>query len=101
MYTEIAAGYFHSCAIVSTEITCWGEDLNTLLDHPPGGGFRDLASFTDHTCARTDDATLDCWGRTAAVLVPAGRRSVVGAAVLAAAGAEQRGPGEGDGACVS
>jgi alpha-tubulin suppressor-like RCC1 family protein len=34
--TQVAAGYFHTCALTGTKITCWGSNGNGELGHQPG-----------------------------------------------------------------
>ena len=34
--TQVAAGYFHTCSLMGTQITCWGSNGNGELGHQPG-----------------------------------------------------------------
>jgi alpha-tubulin suppressor-like RCC1 family protein len=78
--TAIAAGAFHTCALLeSGSVTCWGlNDAGQLgipnllhrLDTPPGtaialGAGRTahaIGAGTSHSCALLDDFTIKCWG---------------------------------------
>ena len=76
----VAAGGFHSCAILETGVvSCWGlgragqDGVLVNLQHPvlapgtvvdlgPGRTARAIAAGASHTCAVLDDYSVKCWG---------------------------------------
>lgn len=74
--TEITAGAYHACALVSGQAWCWGYngqgqlgDLNRPNVDPspkpvPGlSGLVELDSGAFHTCARSSSGVVWCWGK--------------------------------------
>ncbi|WP_237152283.1 RCC1 domain-containing protein [Oryzibacter oryziterrae] len=70
--TAIAAGLFHSCAIVSGAVECWGTNGNGQLGdgtntqhYTPAtviaSGATAIAAGTEHTCAIVS-GSVQCWG---------------------------------------
>jgi alpha-tubulin suppressor-like RCC1 family protein len=84
--TAIAAGNFHTCAILDNSIKCWGfnasgqlgqedtsliwssSDLDNLLSVDLGAErtARAIAAGDNHTCVVLDDASIKCWGSNTA-----------------------------------
>lgn len=81
---NIAAGLFHTCALLSTgAVRCWGLSANGRLgypkgkdiggttepasagDVPVGGRVIDIAAGSYHTCAVLETGAVRCWGRNA------------------------------------
>lgn len=70
----LGAGEYHSCAITSGGVACWG--ANALGQAAPGGNnpaivptrvpldapVRSVAPGENHSCARDDDGRVWCWG---------------------------------------
>ncbi len=67
-YSSVTAGWLHSCAISAFDgaIECWGRDDEGQASPPADTGYVALSAGRDHTCARKDDGTLDCWGDSTA-----------------------------------
>jgi alpha-tubulin suppressor-like RCC1 family protein len=83
--TAIAAGFYHSCAILDNgSVKCWGKNARGQLGidstTTKGNGPGDMAGLTTvilgtgrtataiaagekHTCALLDNASVKCWGR--------------------------------------
>ncbi|WP_419946176.1 cell wall-binding repeat-containing protein [Candidatus Poriferisodalis sp.] len=63
VYTAIAAGRGHSCA-VSTDgsIDCWGDNEFGQAD-APDGVYTAIAAGGGHSCVVSTDGSIDCWGR--------------------------------------
>ena len=79
---RVAAGMFHTCAVLDATVRCWGYGGDGALgygntatigdDETPGsagpvdvGAGRSvtaIAAGSFHTCALLDDATVRCWG---------------------------------------
>lgn len=77
---SIAAGAFHSCAVLSDgTVTCWGQNdagqigvpkdpsqphvsPGTSIDLGTGRSALQVTAGTSHTCARLDDFSVKCWG---------------------------------------
>jgi alpha-tubulin suppressor-like RCC1 family protein len=85
--TAIAAGNFHTCAILdNSSIKCWGYNASGQLgledntEYIDGGGLADLNSIDlgtertaraiaagdNHTCVVLDNASINCWGSNTA-----------------------------------
>lgn len=74
--TAIAAGSFHTCALVAGGVKCWGRgDVGGALGHgstvnsssavdaiAPGSGVTAIAAGDLHTCAVFGSGTVKCWG---------------------------------------
>ena len=77
--TDIAAGYFHTCALISDgTVTCWGNNGfgqlgtgNNMDSNVPvavtggvltGKTVTDITAGDFHTCALISDGTVTCWG---------------------------------------
>jgi alpha-tubulin suppressor-like RCC1 family protein len=73
---QLGAGADHACVREGNgEVWCWGSNAVGKLGPPAGGGFSaqavrplgdtvvvDLAVGSHHSCARTDDNRVLCWG---------------------------------------
>lgn len=73
---QISAGQFHTCALLDGgDVYCWGgnelgqlgpgaptsiEDTPTIVELPRPAV--EVRAGGEHTCARTDDGTVYCWG---------------------------------------
>ena len=77
--TSVAVGLRHSCALVPSPGTvwCWGSNVTRQIGQPAVGPMTStsypqvvigldrtvsLAAGNAHTCARSDDGTIRCWG---------------------------------------
>ncbi len=67
--TEIGAGTYHVCALVSGTEYCWGGSNQTTIVPGPspyaiaaGGTVVDISPGDNHSCLRLDDGTVKCWG---------------------------------------
>jgi len=77
--TDIAAGGFHSCAILDDgTVKCWGsnqygslgtgdrvystDNLPTAVALPAGRTASSISAGQTHTCAVMDDSSIWCWG---------------------------------------
>jgi alpha-tubulin suppressor-like RCC1 family protein len=71
--TQVAAGYYNSCALMSDEtVRCWGDNSagqNGVDDYSgvpllvPGlTGVKQITTANAHTCALLGDGTARCWG---------------------------------------
>lgn len=76
--TDVALGYFHSCALQNSDVYCWGgnEDGQIGTGSPAEiitsptrisglTGVIDIAAGWNHTCAVLSDGTIRCWGANA------------------------------------
>jgi alpha-tubulin suppressor-like RCC1 family protein len=75
---KVFVGYGHTCALLrNREVYCWGKNQNGQCGVPasepistpmhvdvPGFRFIEVAPGDGHTCARTQDRTVYCWGST-------------------------------------
>lgn len=74
---EIAVGVTHACAIVDTDVYCWGSESHGQLGNGVvmaggsarathvdglGGGAKQIVAGYRHTCALLTDGTVACWG---------------------------------------
>lgn len=80
--TSLSVGGSHSCAVADGAVRCWGASYfgqtgsgaaDALLDgqgtldeasvvSAPTGSFLQVAAGTNHTCARTSEGVIHCWG---------------------------------------
>ena len=73
--TALAAGFMHTCAIVSGDVFCWGGNTEgelgdgTTTDHSLPVKVQDLPAQAveigagmNHTCALLNDGSVWCWG---------------------------------------
>lgn len=73
--TALAAGFMHTCAIVSGDVFCWGGNTEgelgdgTTTDHSLPAKVQDLPAQAveigagmNHTCALLNDGSVWCWG---------------------------------------
>jgi alpha-tubulin suppressor-like RCC1 family protein len=73
----IAAGDYHTCALVNGGVQCWGDNANgdlgngSTTESPvpvsvqglgPGSGVQAIASGSNHTCALVNGG-VQCWGQ--------------------------------------
>ena len=62
IYTAIAAGFYHSCAITTQgAATCWGHNGDGKAD-APDGTYTAIATSQNHSCTITTQGTATCWG---------------------------------------
>jgi alpha-tubulin suppressor-like RCC1 family protein len=74
--SAIAAGYSHTCALISGGVKCWGDnaegqlgDNSTTQRNTPvdvsglTSGVSAIAAGYSHTCALTGGGGVQCWGR--------------------------------------
>ncbi len=80
-FSRLAIGGMHTCAIAppSSEVSCWGRNLfgEAGINPDPGSGGKsrlpvpqrigltgveDIVAGAFHTCARTSDLRVSCWG---------------------------------------
>ena len=62
VYTAVAAGWGHSCAIRGDgAVTCWG-DNNWGQAEPPGGVYVAITAGRWHSCALDTGGAVTCWG---------------------------------------
>ena len=74
--TALALGAYHSCAVVSGGVQCWGSNSNgqlgdgTTTDHSlpvnvvglsSGSGVTAISAASSHSCA-VKNGTVECWG---------------------------------------
>ena len=73
--TAVAAGAFHSCAVVNGGVLCWGDNRSGQLGTgdtqqplspaqviPAGGGVVTVAAGQTQTCAVFSSGLVKCWG---------------------------------------
>ena len=83
--TLVAAGQYHSCAVVAGTVKCWGANgykqagvtppinvLRPTLTTPTMAGAVALSAGADHTCAILGGGEAWCWGRSGQGQVGAG-----------------------------
>ena len=65
IYTAVAAGFEHNCAIRESDraITCWGLN-HANQSSPPADGhrYKAVAAGADHSCAIRESGAIVCWG---------------------------------------
>ena len=76
-FQSIAAGYYHTCAITTTDHAyCWGQggsgrlgnnsttnsSIPVAVQMPAGVSFQSIATGSNHTCAITTTGHAYCWG---------------------------------------
>src|SRR5262245_5713678 len=73
--TQLAAGQFFTCALISGRVACWGSNASGQLGDGTGApqkgavfvtGIDDaveIAAGQTHMCARTASGAVRCWGR--------------------------------------
>ena len=95
--TQITAGYYHSCALLSTgDVRCWGQgqygalgyaNTNNIGDNehpssmPPvnvGGSVEEIKAGGFHTCARLTTGAVRCWGMNSSGELGYGHTSIIG-----------------------
>lgn len=60
---RMAVGGSHVCLLdASSEIQCWGSNVQDQLIVPTGSDFVQITSGNRHSCVRREDQTLTCWG---------------------------------------
>jgi alpha-tubulin suppressor-like RCC1 family protein len=63
--TAVAAGHYHTCAVVNDAVECWGWNDEHQTEPPAGlTGVTALAAGFYHTCAIAAGGTVRCWGGT-------------------------------------
>ncbi len=74
VFTDLSAGYNHSCAVSVAGLSCWGIQPATITDpsqepydkgqvtDTPSGLFLRVVAGHSHTCGIRDDGSLQCWG---------------------------------------
>lgn len=75
--TSISPGYGYTCAVADGAAKCWGDNLELTLGNGEGPGFQSavpvdvvglargtatIGGCSTHTCARTLDGAVKCWG---------------------------------------
>jgi alpha-tubulin suppressor-like RCC1 family protein len=72
--TAIAAGEYHTCAVMGGSVRCWGYNMsgqlgnNTLVNSPTPvmvanlSGVVAVAGGAGHTCALASGGSVQCWG---------------------------------------
>ncbi|XP_065847481.1 serine/threonine-protein kinase-like protein CCR4 [Euphorbia lathyris] len=62
-FSSIAVGEGFVCGLSeSGEISCYGNNISSIIDNIPTGKFRKIAAGFRHVCALTDEFDLNCWG---------------------------------------
>ena len=65
--SDLAAGFRHSCGIISGEVHCWGRDFEDQLgDGSPVSGISnasDVVAGREHSCTLLQSGEVKCWGR--------------------------------------
>jgi hypothetical protein len=72
---DISAGTYHTCAVLSSGVKCWGKDANGQLGNGKNtdsnvpvdvtglsSGVTQLGSGERHSCAVTPEGVVKCWG---------------------------------------
>lgn len=77
-FRNLRTGIYHNCGVTdSGDVLCWGRnnfgqlgdgstidrDVPVPIDAPPGKSFRFVSLGSFHSCARTTDGEVWCWGR--------------------------------------
>lgn len=73
--TDVALGFFHTCALQNADVYCWGSNADGQLGTASPAevvtsptringltGVIDIAAGWYHTCAVLSDGTVQCWG---------------------------------------
>ncbi|MFK7990844.1 MAG: RCC1 domain-containing protein [Sandaracinaceae bacterium] len=74
--TDISCGNAHTCALAAGSVYCWGLNSDGQLGQPIGttmsvapilvsglsGTPVEVSAFSNHSCVRFDDGTVDCFG---------------------------------------
>jgi len=89
---EIAAGYYHSCAVVGGQVRCWGynnrgqlglgdwnnlgddEAVTTAVTIALDGAAEQVSAGAFHTCAVLSGGAVRCWGESDATWDPSRSR---------------------------
>ncbi len=74
--TQIAAGTFHTCALVNSGVKCWGQNsfgqlgdnsttfrINPVVVTGLSSGVQSIVAGSSHTCAILTSGDLKCWGK--------------------------------------
>jgi len=81
--SKIAAGGFHTCALIGGKVRCWGTGVSGALGYADGPDdvgddksnplrgdlntgidpIRDVVTGGEHTCALSESGKVRCWGR--------------------------------------
>jgi hypothetical protein len=64
--TAVAAGFFHSCAIIAGgAVSCWGGDtvfqVGSALEVPGLSGAASISANYNTTCVTLHDGSVSCW----------------------------------------
>lgn len=65
-YTQVSAGYYYTCGLVSDgTLKCWGNNNKGKAGAPSlsnGLKYTQVSTGQDHTCAVISDGSIQCWG---------------------------------------